>query len=495
MARPAAAAVDAAAGSASSANSLLVYFVHPDLGIGGAERLVVDAAVGLQSLHRPQSAPPSGSPSSLYRVRVLTSHHDRLHCFEETLIELRVTVHGDWLPQSLLGGRGKAVCAIARSLVLAVCSACWLPAADVLVVDALPAALPLYRLLWPNAALLFYCHFPDLMLAAPASSLHRLYRRPVDWLERWSMAQADAVMVNSRFTRGVYQQCFPHLPEPLVTYPSINFARYDAPSTAARDEDDAAAIRALPASVGVFLSINRFERKKRIELAVDAFALLLHDTRQPQPQQPQPAFSSCLLILAGGYDPLNSENVQYVPELERRCAQRQLSSSRFPDLSGSVVLLLSFSASQRAALLSRCLCVLYTPEREHFGIVPVEAMYAQRPVVACDSGGPTESIQHEQTGFLCPPTAAAFSAAMQRLMRMPEQERLSIGARGRQRVTQQFSMSAFVDAFHSAIRQLDSQHRQRRGGVAAERPSRLMQGLLYLLAALLVASGVWMMRK
>ncbi len=29
-------------------NGLKIAFLHPDLGIGGAERLIVDAAVGLQ---------------------------------------------------------------------------------------------------------------------------------------------------------------------------------------------------------------------------------------------------------------------------------------------------------------------------------------------------------------------------------------------------------------------------------------------------------------
>ena len=46
-----------------------VVFVHPDLGIGGAERLVVDAAVGLQA--------------EGYAVTILTSHCDPTHCFEE----------------------------------------------------------------------------------------------------------------------------------------------------------------------------------------------------------------------------------------------------------------------------------------------------------------------------------------------------------------------------------------------------------------------------
>ena len=46
-----------------------VVFFHPDLGIGGAERLVVDAAVGLQNRG--------------HKVVIFTSHCDPKHCFEE----------------------------------------------------------------------------------------------------------------------------------------------------------------------------------------------------------------------------------------------------------------------------------------------------------------------------------------------------------------------------------------------------------------------------
>eukprot|EP00122_Pirum_gemmata_P019205 Pgem_evm1s17987 len=47
-----------------------ICFVHPDLGIGGAERLVVDAAIAYQS---------QGHDVCFY-----TSHHDPTHCFSET---------------------------------------------------------------------------------------------------------------------------------------------------------------------------------------------------------------------------------------------------------------------------------------------------------------------------------------------------------------------------------------------------------------------------
>jgi len=46
-----------------------IIFIHPDLGIGGAERLVVDAAVGLQKKG--------------HEVIIYTSHCDPNHCFDE----------------------------------------------------------------------------------------------------------------------------------------------------------------------------------------------------------------------------------------------------------------------------------------------------------------------------------------------------------------------------------------------------------------------------
>lgn len=45
-------------------------FIHPDLGLGGAERLIVDAAVGLQQRG--------------HRVTIYTGYHDKNHAFPET---------------------------------------------------------------------------------------------------------------------------------------------------------------------------------------------------------------------------------------------------------------------------------------------------------------------------------------------------------------------------------------------------------------------------
>ena len=49
---------------------LQVVVIHPDLGIGGAERLICDAALALKE-HR-------------HLVRIVTAHHDPSHAFRET---------------------------------------------------------------------------------------------------------------------------------------------------------------------------------------------------------------------------------------------------------------------------------------------------------------------------------------------------------------------------------------------------------------------------
>lgn len=56
-----------------------VLIVHPDLGIGGAERLIVDAAVALKERGN--------------EVIIYTSHHDRNHCFPETKSKLKYNLN------------------------------------------------------------------------------------------------------------------------------------------------------------------------------------------------------------------------------------------------------------------------------------------------------------------------------------------------------------------------------------------------------------------
>jgi len=111
---------------------LNVVFLHPDLGIGGAERAVIDAAMALKSRG--------------HRVTMLTAHHDTSHCFDETRDgRLSVIAVGDWLPRSLFG-RCRALCAYLRMIVVALYLVLFsgIPC-DVVFCDQISACIPVLR--------------------------------------------------------------------------------------------------------------------------------------------------------------------------------------------------------------------------------------------------------------------------------------------------------------------------------------------------------------
>ncbi|KAI0231869.1 Alpha-1,3-mannosyltransferase-like protein, partial [Massospora cicadina] len=149
-----------------------VCFIHPDLGIGGAERLIVDAAAGLVR--------------NGHEVVIYTSYHDREHCFEETkdgTLDIRI-LGNSIFPSSMFGNRFRALLAYLRNLHLASVLVARDAKFDVIVVDQISTSIPILKLL--EAKILFYCHFPDKLLTQRASLLKMLYRWPIDNLEEWT---------------------------------------------------------------------------------------------------------------------------------------------------------------------------------------------------------------------------------------------------------------------------------------------------------------------
>ena len=151
-----------AACSATSFDLLLVpaqvAFVHPDLGIGGAERLVREqlgfdcAQQGKITTVRKKSSPDMcctkqvvdaavGLVEHGHHVVMYTSHHDASHAFAETHDgTLTVKVHGDFLPRSFFG-RGHIMCATLRGIYLSVMMLLVEKQWDVIIVDQLSVSL------------------------------------------------------------------------------------------------------------------------------------------------------------------------------------------------------------------------------------------------------------------------------------------------------------------------------------------------------------------
>jgi alpha-1,3/alpha-1,6-mannosyltransferase len=417
---------------ASHIKPLKIAFVHPDLGIGGAERLVVDAAVALQHAG--------------HQVSLFTAHHDPRRCFKPTRDgTLNVRVAGHAIPAHL-AGRLRALCCVARMAALALLVGRQRPRFDIVFCDLVSHTLPLLKRV-SRSRLAFYCHFPDQLLTRQRGELYGLYRRPINWLEGRGIARADRVLVNSRFTAERTSRIFPALQDRMVVlHPAVDCDRFRSipPLTGTSTTN--------PSGV-TLLSINRFDPHKNLHLAIEALAGLR--SRLPAGQ-----FASLRLVMAGGYDDQLPEARQTLESLERLADKLRVATHvRFAK---------SPSDQQIAGLLQASRCVVYTPKNEHFGIVPLEAMAAARPVVAVDSGGPRETILHGRTGYLCPSTGEGFADKLADLVADSVAAR-EMGTAGRKHVQNRFSHTGFGRRLDQLMRDLmrDDVDHKRGGRVAA----------------------------
>ncbi|KAL1131349.1 hypothetical protein AAG570_010967 [Ranatra chinensis] len=399
-----------------------VVFLHPDLGLGGAERLAVDAALALKG--------------GGYQVSFVTSHHNRDHCFSETVDgTLPVTVVGDWLPRSIFG-KFYALCAYVRMIYSALYIVLFLKP-DLVFCDLVSACVPILRL--SGCKVLFYCHFPDRLLSKKGGFLKHIYRIPLDWIEEFTTDRADVILVNSKFTRYVFKDTFRGIKKtPAVLYPSINTKFFDDAEIQSLDFLEPA----LPRGSFVFLSINRYERKKHVELAINAFGNLKSLVSAE-------IWNNVRLIIGGGYDRRVVENIEYYSELQNIASELELADK--------VYFLKSPSDLQKVALLRSCNVVVYTPPNEHFGIVPLEAMYHKKPVIAVKSGGPTETILDLKTGYLSDFDSTEFAKAMAKVVldnKVVEQ----MGEAGYKRFCEMFSFEAFSKQLNSIVTNMVQTH-------------------------------------
>lgn len=344
-----------------------------------------------------------------------------------------VVVWGAWIPRHIFG-KLHVVMAILRMLWVALWlvlrSASNTKRHDVIVSDQVSFAVPLLRL--TGAKVLFYVHFPDKLLATRQSWLKAAYRAPIDWLEEITTRAADLLVANSKFTASMVRTHFPSLAATQleVLFPTTTLSR--TPSSNGGDERSLLPAEIRGRGCAFLLSVNRYERKKNHPLAVEAFALVATE------------FPHSHLVIAGGYDDRVVENRQVFDELRQLVARRGLGAR--------VTMLRSVNGAVKQQLLQECVAVVYTPRDEHFGIVPLEAMVVGRPVIASNSGGPTETVADGETGFLCDDKPDAFAGAMRKLLRDRSGSLVAkMGAAGVARVEAQFGFRAFTRQLNGLV--------------------------------------------
>jgi alpha-1,3/alpha-1,6-mannosyltransferase len=384
-----------------------IAIVHPSLGYGGAERLVTDACCALAERG--------------HRVTLFTTHVDRSRAFVD-LHQVPIRVHGSLLPSDVCG-RLVAPASIVRMGYLTACAA--LARHDLLLIDLVAHVLPLARAL-TRRSVIYYCHYPDALLApTPRSTAYALYRRGLDALEERALRGARALLVNSAFTAQALRETFPSVRAPLeIVHPGVDVSTFQP-----RCQHDDGQI--------VLLSLARYDPKKDLALAIDTLAALR--LRLP-PEQ----FARVRLIHAGGLSEHTPGARQTYVQLRARAQELGLASQ--------VELRTSISDAEKLSLLQRARALVFTPEREHFGIVPLEAMACGVPVVASASGGPRETIVDGVTGFLCAHDAQAFAQPLARLIRDPAQARW-MGEQATAHVRRTLSRGAFGERLEGVLAQ------------------------------------------
>lgn len=396
-------------------NNLRIAFIHPDLGIGGAEQLVVNLAVALKNKG--------------HYVKIYTPYHNPAHCFKETIDgTLDVEVRGNLFPREIFR-RFTALCAMIRMILAAIYVILYAGKYDAIIVDQVSACVPLLRLF--NKKVIFYCHYPDKLLCVDRRSIFkRFYRFFLDLFEEITTGFANLIIVNSLFTKETFKRSFWLLNklnhDPDVLYPAIELAKFDKCEPAVEFMKKV--------NKPYFISLNRYERKKNIGLAIKAFAEM----------KKKDSSNSHHLVIVGGYDPRVAENVEHLNEL------KSLSQSEGLIENKDIQFFCSVKDNERASLLKECTAVLYTPENEHFGIVPVEAMYMEKPVVACNSGGPKESVLNGKTGYLLNPNHKEWADCLLNITKSLDQIK-KMGVAGKKNVIDRFGLEAFADQTNNFV--------------------------------------------
>ncbi len=245
----------------------------------------------------------------------------------------------------------------------------WRP--DVLVEDI--NKVPLYTPRWgdvPVVALVPHLFGPTAFreLAIPLATAVWLAERPLPWVYRGVPFQAISESTRDDLVaRGIPAESI------RVIFPGIDTGQYTPDATVRADRP-------------VFAYLGRLQRYKGVDLVIRAFA--------------ESALADATLEVAGAGN--------YRPALEGLARELGVAERvRFPG---------RIDEAQKQALLRRAWALVFASPKEGWGITNLEAAASGTPVIASNSPGIRESVQHDVTGYLVRHgDTAAMAQAMRRL--------------------------------------------------------------------------------
>lgn len=201
-----------------------------------------------------------------------------------------------------------------------------------------------------------------------------LYYKLLRRTDRYNARSADKLLVNSEFIREAVQRIY--RVDGNVCYHGVDTQLF---RPLHREKNP------------VLLSVGSLTPLKGFDFLIKAIARLPIDRRPP-------------FVIAS--------NFQNLPE---RDYLRLLAA----ELEVELILLRGVTDDRLRELYNEAAVVVYAPVREPFGLVPLEAMACETPVVGVQEGGLQESIVHEHSGFLVKRDPEQFASAVLCLLDSP----------------------------------------------------------------------------
>ena len=239
------------------------------------------------------------------------------------------------------------------------------------------------------------------------------------WITRWLIRQMDAIIATSEISKSFLKR------DADVVMHGVDTATY-APA----DRATAFAEAGLPGryAIGCF---GRVRAQKGSDVFVDAMCRLL------------PRYPDFTAVMVGAITP---EQTAFAEDLRKRIDTAGLQSR--------IVVMGELDIEQVPRWYQRLTIYAFTSRNEGFGLTLIEAMSAGVALVASRAGAAELVVEDGVTGVLTPSgDADALVAALEPLMRDPAAA-AAMGARGRARVLEKFSLDAEAGGIAEVYRRL-----------------------------------------
>lgn len=224
--------------------------------------------------------------------------------------------------------------------------------------------------------------------------LNTLYQSALANAQAKSIARTTRLLANSRYTQEQMERAF--AVETLVSYYGVDWETFRPRQDTEKEYS--------------VISVGELTARKGFDFIVEAVGHI------PPPKRPKVKIVSNVI---------NEEERAYVQDLARR-------------LDVKLELFINLDSERLAVEYNRALLCVYTPVLEPLGLVPLEAMACELPVVAVVEGGVIDTVIDGFNGRLVPRDPVAFAAAVQELIDDPVQ-RSHLGRQARERVQSHWS--------------------------------------------------------